>query len=172
MYFIIELTKTEKIKKNFSDQSVKMDILEKLSNIKKRKIISELIAKINSNNFDKNDFDKFSINEDVNIRKIKLNSQKDDKTLKQEMINQIYKHPEKKVIVIAGIDLSESFLVYIDKIENVSIKKNSEDFIKYTDLSKKKITNNLFNTYDSYLKKKYEININYQALDGVKSYLQ
>jgi len=172
MYFIIELTKTEKIKKNFSDQSVKMDILEKLSNIKKRKIISELIAKINSNNFDKNDFDKFSINEDVNIRKIKLNSQKDDKTLKQEMINQIYKHPEKKVIVIADIGLSESFLVYIDKIENVSIKKNSEDFIKYTDLSKKKITNNLFNTYDSYLKKKYEININYQALDGVKSYLQ
>ena len=172
MYFIAELSKTEKVKKNFSDQSVKEDILKKLSNIKKRKIISELIAKINSNNFHKNDFDKFSINEGVNIKKIKLNSQKDDKILKKEMIDQIYTHPEKKVIVIADIGLSESFLVYIDKIENVTIKKNSEDFIKYMNLSKNKITNSLFNTYDSYLKKKYEININHQALDGVKSYLQ
>ena len=172
MYFIAELSKTEKVKKNFSDQSVKDDILKKLSNIKKRKIIAELIAKINSNNFHKNDFDKFSINEGVNIKKIKLNNQKDDKILKKEMINQIYTHPEKKVIVIADIGLSESFLVYIDKIENVTIKKNSEDFTKYMNLSKNKITNSLFNTYDSYLKKKYEININHQALDGVKSYLQ
>ena len=172
MYFIAELSKTEKVKKNSSDQSVKEDILKKLSNIKKRKIISELIAKINSNNFHKNDFDKFSINEGVNIKKIKLSSQKDDKILKKEMIDQIYTHPEKKVIVIADIGLSESFLVYIDKIENVTIKKNSEDFIKYMNLSKNKITNSLFNTYDSYLKKKYEININHQALDGVKSYLQ
>jgi len=172
MYFIAELSKTEKVKKKFSDQSVKDDILKKLSNIKKRKIIAELIAKINSNNFHKNDFDKFSINEGVNIKKIKLNSQKDDKILKKEMIDQIYTHPEKKVIVIADIGLSESFLVYIDKIENVTIKKNSEDFIKYMNLSKNKITNSLFNTYDSYLKKKYEININHQALDGVKSYLQ
>ena len=172
MYFIAELSKTEKVKKNFSDQSVKDDILKKLSNIKKRKIIAELIAKINSNNFHKNDFDKFSINEGVNIKKIKLSSQKDDKILKKEMIDQIYTHPEKKVIVIADIGLSESFLVYIDKIENVTIKKNSEDFIKYMNLSKNKITNSLFNTYDSYLKKKYEININHQALDGVKSYLQ
>ena len=172
MYFIAELSKTEKVKKNFSDQSVKDDILKKLSNIKKRKIISELVAKINNNNFHKNDFDKFSINEGVNIKKIKLNSQKDDKILKKEMIDQIYTHPEKKVIVIADIGLSESFLVYIDKIENVTIKKNSEDFTKYMNLSKNKITNSLFNTYDSYLKKKYEININHQALDGVKSYLQ
>ena len=172
MYFIAELSKTEKVKKKISDQSVKEDILKKLSNIKKRKIISELIVKINSNNFHKNDFDKFSINEGVNIKKIKLNSQKDDKILKKEMIDQIYTHPEKKVIVIADIGLSESFLVYIDKIENVTIKKNSEDFIKYMNLSKNKITNSLFNTYDSYLKKKYEININHQALDGVKSYLQ
>ena len=171
-YFIAELSKTEKVKKNFSDQSVKDDILKKLGSIKKREIISELIAKINSNNFHKNDFDKFSINEGVNIKKMKLSSQKDDKILKKEMIDQIYTHPEKKVIVIADIGLSESFLVYIDKIENVTIKKNSEDFIKYMNLSKNKITNSLFNTYDSYLKKKYEININHQALDGVKSYLQ
>ena len=33
MYFIAELSKTEKVKKNFSDQSVKEDILKKLSNI-------------------------------------------------------------------------------------------------------------------------------------------
>ena len=123
-------------------------------------------------NFKKADFNKLSKVENVVIKKIKLESQKDEKILKKELVNQIYAYAEKKVIVIADIGLSESFLVYIDKIENVTIKKNSEDFIKYMNLSKNKITNSLFNTYDSYLKKKYEININHQALDGVKSYLQ
>ncbi len=33
-----------------------------------------------------------------------------------------------------------------------------------------KITNGLFNAYDSYIKKRYKIDINYKALDTVKNY--
>ena len=32
-----------------------------------------------------------------------------------------------------------------------------------------KITNELYNTYDNYIKKRYKIDINYQALDLVKN---
>ena len=34
------------------------------------------------------------------------------------------------------------------------------------------MTSNLFNTYDYFLKEKYEIKINYKALDKVKNYIQ
>jgi len=67
------------------------------------------------------------------------------------------------------INFSENFLVYIDKIENVNIKDNSEEYLKYLDLSKIKITNELYNTYDNYIRKRYKIDINYQALDIVKN---
>jgi hypothetical protein len=51
----------------------------------------------------------------------------------------------------------------------VNIKDNSEEYPKYLDLSKIKITNELYNTYDNYIRKRYKIDINYQALDIVKN---
>ena len=106
----------------------------------------------------------------VIIKDIKLENQNDDKVLKKELINQIYAFPEKKVIIVADIGFRENFLIYIDKIENVSIDKNSTNYKKFLNLSKDKISSNLFNTYNSYLKNKYEININHKALDKTKNY--
>ena len=60
-------------------------------------------------------------------------------------------------------------MVYIDKIENVNIGDSSEEYSKYLDLSKNKITNELYNTYDNYIRNRYKIDINYQALDIVKN---
>ena len=169
-YFIVELTKTENIQRKVTDQSVKKEILLNLKKQTKRKLISEIISKINKNNFKKNDFDKLSKDEKVVIKKIRLENRNDDNVLKQELINQIYAFSEKKVIVVADIEFSESFLIYIDKIENVSIGVKTENYKKYFDLSKNKITTDLYNTYNSYLENKYEININYQTLAKTKNY--
>ena len=94
----------------------------------------------------------------------------DNKILKEQVVNQIYAFPEKKIIVANDIGLSENFLIYIDKIIRTSIDVNSDEYEKYYKLSKINITNRLFNTYDSYIKKKYEIDINYKALKAVKNY--
>ena len=53
-------------------------------------MITEIIDKINKNNFNKYDFDKLSKDKNVNIKKISLNNQNDDKILKKEIENQIY----------------------------------------------------------------------------------
>jgi len=169
-YLVVEVTKTENIQKKVSDESVKKEILFTLEKQTKRKLISEIISKINKNNFKKNDFDKLSKDENVIIKKVRLENRNDDNVLKQELINQIYVFSEKKVIVVADIEFSENFLIYIDKIENVSIDENSENYEKYFNLSKNKITTDLYNTYNSYLENKYEININYQTLDKTKNY--
>ena len=108
-YFIIELTKTENIQRKVTDQSVKKEILLNLKKQNKRKLISEIISKINKNNFKKNDFDKLSKDEKVVIKKIRLENRNDDNILKQELINQIYAFSEKKVIVVADIEFSENF---------------------------------------------------------------
>ena len=169
-YFVVELAKTENIQRKITDQSVKKEILLKLKEQTKRKLISEIISKINENNFKKNDFNKLSKDENAIIKKIRIENRNDNSVLKQELINQIYAFPEKKVILVADIDFLENFLIYTDKIENVSINENSENYEKYFNLSKDEITNNLYNTYNSYLENKYEININYKALDRAKNY--
>ena len=169
-YFIIELNKTENIQKEVSDAYVKKDIIQNLEKKIKREFVTKIIDKINKNNFSKNNFDELAKKENVKINKIVLNNQNDDKLLKKELINQIYSFGEKKTIVVADIGLSENFLVYIEKIYNTSIDKNSEDYKKYFNISRAKMKSNLYATYDSYLSQKYKININYNALDTIKNY--
>jgi len=169
-YFIIELNDTEKIQKKVSDEKVNKNILLTLKKEKKRTLISELIMKINTNNFKKNDFDTIASNNNLKIKIVRLNNRNDDKVLKKDLIEQVYLYPAKQVIIITDIGLSENFLVYIDEIENVSIDKKSSDYEKYAELSKVKITTNIFNTYDQYIRNKYKIKINRNTLENVKNY--
>jgi len=169
-FFIIEILKTESLGKNLESESLKKKVSLDLKNEKKRKIVSEIISKINQKNFDKSDFDKLSKEKEANIQKILLKNREDYKFLKKELVNQIYIHPEKNVIVVHDMAFKEIYLIYIDKIHNVSINEASEDYEKYMRLSKIKIANELFNTYDNYIRNKYKIDINYKALNTVKSY--
>ena len=136
----------------------------------KRKFIAEIVSKINQNNFIKSDFDKLSKEKNIAIEKVSLLSQNDNKILKEELVNKIYTIPEKKIIVMHNIGKTESFLIYIDKIKNVTIDEKSDSYKKYLRLSRLKLSNELFNTYDSYIRKKYKIDINYKALNTVKNY--
>ena len=169
-YFIVEVIKTESIERELANEIVREEILSNLEMEAKRKLISEIIGKINQNNFTQYDFGKLSKDNNLSIKKVHLKNQNDNKILKKELINQIYSFPEKKVIVAHDINLTENFLIYIDKIENVTINKKSDEYKKYLNLSKTKITKGLLNTYDDYIKKRYKIDINYKALDTVKNY--
>ena len=78
-------------------------------------------------------------------------------------------YPEKRVIVVADIGFTKSYLVFIDKIENVTISKESKNYDKFSNLAKVNLTSHIYNTYDLLLKNKYEIDINYQALERIKN---
>ena len=169
-YFIVKIENVKEVQKTIDDNIVKNDVIKNLSIKSKRKLIGEIIGKINKGDFKKSDFDQLSVKENIKIDKITLNNKNDNKILKKELVNQIYIFPEKKIIIIHDLDFYENYLVYIDKIENVVISKNSKDYEKYLDLAKTKITNELFNTYDMLVRKKYNIKINYQALETVKNY--
>ena len=169
-YYIVKVNGTEKIIKKITEPGIEKKIIKELEKIAKRKFTSVLIDKINKNNFNKSDFDDLSKKEDIEIKKIKLNGKNDNKTFKAGIINQIYSFPEKKVIVVNDIGLVENYLVYVNEIENKNIDEKSDEYIKYQGLSKIKITSDLYNTYDNYIKKRYKIDINYKAVDTVKNY--
>ena len=138
--------------------------------LQKRKFMSEIISKLNQNNFTKLDFDKLSADKNILIKKILINDRNDNKILKSDLLRQVYASPEKKIIMINDIGLTENYLIYIDKVKNASIDDNPNEYEKYAKLSKVQITGRLFNTYDLLIKKKYKIDINYNALKTVKNY--
>ena len=169
-YYIVKVNGTEKIIKKLTEPGIEKKIIQELEKIAKRKFTSVLIDKINKNNFNKSNFDDLSKKENIEIKKIKLNGKNDNKTFKAGIIEQIYSFPEKKIIVVNDIGLVENYLVYVNEIENKNIDEKSDEYIKYQGLSKIKITSDLYNTYDNYIKKRYKIDINYKAVDTVKNY--
>ena len=169
-YFIVEILKTENLQKNISDESFKKVIASAVEKKIKRGLTAKIINKINKNNFKKSDFDKLASDYKVKIEKITLTNRNDSKILKNEIVEEIYNFAEKKIIVVNELGLSENYLIYIKNIKRAQISENSEEYQKYSNLSKARIVNNLYNTYDEYLKQKYEIVINYKTIDKIKNY--
>jgi len=169
-YFVIELVKSEKTEKKIEDTFTQNEVKSDLARETKRELTSEIIAKINNNNFSKLDFDNLSRSEDIDTKKITLQNRNDERVLKKEIVEQIYSFAEENIIVVNGIDFSENYLIFISKIENAFIDQESKDYEKYLKLTKNKIARDLYNTYDSYLSENYKIEINYQAVDTVKNY--
>jgi len=171
-FYLIEVAEINTKQIDVDNLDVKKKIITKLKNMEKRKLMSNLINKINQNNFKKVDFDKFAKDQNLKIQKVKVEGQNDNKIFEDELIKQIYKFSDKKVVVVADIGLVQNFLIYVDKIESVNIDKSSKDYENYYNLSKVVLTGNIYDTYDSYLANKYKININYKALDGVLNYFR
>ena len=169
-YFLIELIETSEEVKDLNNNNVKNLVTSNLISKVKRNYITDIIKKINNNEFTKKDFDKILNENNIKSTKAKIKNIEDNLNLKKDLVNQIYLYPQNKIIVATDIGLNENYLVYIEKINNSSIDKNNKNYQKYSDLSKAKLKNDLYATYETYLRKKYKIDINYSALDKVKNY--
>jgi len=169
IFFLVELVKSENIQQEMTDISVINKITSELNMSYKRKTISELISKVRAENFKKENFYSFAKKEKATIESINIKSLNDDTNIQLDIVGQIYLAPENNVIVVSDIALSEVYLVYIENVKNKSINKNSKDYDKFYNLAKTSTTSSLYNSYDKYLKNKYEIDINYKALEQINN---
>ena len=169
-YFIYELISNENVQKKADDKLVKNNIIKNLNNDSKNKLISNILEKINNNNFNKSNFDKFSKDKDIEIQKTIISGINDNKILENIIVDQIYKYPKKRVVLAASNNLESIYLIYVDKIENVSIEQEPKKLNDYIKNSRFELVSSIYSTYDLFLKKKYKIDINYKALNNVENY--
>ena len=169
-FFIVEVLEDKKITKNINNSNTRKQILLELEKKYKIEFLTKIYNKINENSFKKTDFNEFAKKNKVKIQKINFSNLNDEKVLEKDFVYKIYTKPKNKIFILNDATLAKNYLVYIDKIENVSIDKNSDNYKKYKKISKIYLENRLYSTYDVYLKNKYKININYKALDIVKNY--
>lgn len=169
-FFIVELVNFESIQKTITNKKIKEEISNKIKFEEKNKFVFDLIAKINENKFTKENFNTLANDANVQINEFTFKNINDTNKLSPDLVNQIYQYPKDKVGIVANQRLEDNYLVYIKSVKNVSISRTSDSYDQYLNLSKVKLTTNLYNTYDEYIKKRYKIDINYEALDSVKNY--
>ncbi len=107
-YFVIDVSKTEIIQSLINEKTVQEDIRLNLEKKIKRKLLSEIISKIEKDKFTENDFKKLSNDENLNIQKIKIKNKNDNEILKNEIIEQIYKFSQNQIIIVTYLKIKKN----------------------------------------------------------------
>ena len=79
---------------------------------------------------------------------------------------------DKNNIEFISFAKSNMEMLFNSYTQYLSINKSDKDYNEYLNLSKVKIADSMYNTYDYWLKKKYKVDINYQALEEVKNLIK
>ena len=128
----------------------------------------KLLENINENKFTDEDFSKMSQN---NIKKITLNSIKDNKRFQINAVELLYSLPINSFTLIND----EENKIYLAKTRKIIINnfdKNSEEFNKYINLQNSDLKKDMLQSYDFYLSNKYEIVLNQKTIERVKNFFQ
>ena len=123
------------------------------------------IEKISNKKFNDIDFRKISNDK---IEKIELKSINDDNKFSGESIKILYSLPVNSFTLVTDKE-NNIFLVKINRINTNNLFKNSDLTSEYFQKSNQNIKDELFDTFDSYIEKKYKIVVNQKSLERVKN---
>jgi peptidyl-prolyl cis-trans isomerase D len=167
-YILYQIDKINTKLPNLNNDEFKAQIENLLFQKKKYAFNKEILDKLNMKKFNQTSFNKLGIN---GIKKIKLNSIKDNKTFAISSIELLYSLPLNTFTLIAD-DNDNIFIAKTMSYEDQKISKNSDKFNGISNEASAKNRNSVLKTYDYLLNDKYKIVINERTLDRVKNYFR
>ncbi len=170
-FLLVEIESVKSRLPSFDDSDFLNKVRTNLYNKNKYEFNKALIEKINSKNFNDNDFKKMGNDTNNTIKDLKLKSINDRNKFTSESLEIIYSLPKNNYSIIADHKNN----IYLAKIVDIKIKnitENDKDFNEYNSLSIGKTKNDIYTTYDNFLNSKYNIKINEKTLERVKNYFR
>jgi len=156
-----------KIKKIPSNDKFNKFIKKQLFALNKYNYNKDLLQKIKNKKFNTTDFYKLK-KDNLEIKKISLNSINDQSIFSPNSIKLIYARPNGSFSIINDIN-KNIYLAHIKNIKYKKLTKKGSQINILTQLADHKIKNNLYNSYDNVVNDKYKIEINEKTLERVKN---
>ena len=164
-YLLFEITKINKVLPDKSDSEFINRIKENLILKKKYEYNKNLFEKIQNKKLNDSEFLKISSGQD-NIKRITIDSINNNKKFDNESTKLIYSLPINSFVLVTDVKNN----IYLGKIINIYTKSLSEDKKKeYEAKSKKKIIDEIYNSYDLSLNEKYNVKVFQKTLDRIKN---
>ena len=171
-YFLIYEIKSIKRKKpDLSDMNIIEDVKNKLSSITKFNYNKEILKKIETNDFNNDDFLAVVKGDKSQILKKTINAQNDNSFFNIDSLKLLYTVPRNDFLLI--VDNKKN--VYLTKIVNFiynDIKTGTTDFNQYLVKSNFRLKNYISSSYDNLINNKYKITINYNSLEKIKNFFR
>ena len=166
-YILFKLNNTEQKVPDLNDNQTKNEIAELLAQKNKFEYNKKLLEKINNKKFDERDFKDLGKNK---IETIKLNSMRDNTKFEINAVEILYSLPVNSYTLIND----EENNIYLAKIKNFEDQDLNDDnqLKEYTNKQNSKMKNYMLESYDFYINKKYEVNINQKTIERVKNFFQ
>ena len=152
-----------------SDNSkFKAQIKKLLFQKEKYEFNTSILNQIKKNEFNQTSFDKLGNN---NVKKIKLNSIRDNKKFEINSIKVLFSLPINTFTLIAD-DKDNIFLAKTINYEDKEISQNSEDFNIISNEASAQNRKGILKSYDYLLSSKYKVIVNEKTLERVKNYFK
>jgi len=153
---------------SLEDDKFKKQIKNRLFQKEKYEFNKNILDRISQKKFNQASFDELGKN---NIKKIKLNSTKDDKKFEKNSIELLYSLPINSFTLIADKQ-NNIFIAKTVNYEEKNIRKSSIDFKKVSIEEGAQSKNNVLRSYDLFLNNRYQVIVNEKTIERVKNYFK
>ena len=164
-YILYKIDNIENREPDLNDNQIKDEVISLITEKNKFEYNNDLLTKIQNNDFNEQDFLNMGKNE---IKKIRLNSVRDNKKFDINAVELLYSLPVKSLTLIND-DKNNVYLAKINGFESPVIDTENDKFKDYISKHKTNNRNSILKSYDLFLNNKYEVNLNQKAIDRVKN---
>ena len=168
-YFIGEVTDIEKKNKSYNDPEVQEALNAQLSFKDKIESNTSIIKDISMGAYNKEKFEQFALDNNLVIQDYKIKNLKQNEIFSEEIIKRIFLTKDGEVDLITNNTLTKNFLVFIIKTEYKTLKKESNEYEKYEAKARLNLINKIYQSHDSNLNTKYNVELNKRTIERVKN---
>lgn len=167
-FIIYEIQNLEEKKPDIDDIRTKTEILELVIQRDKFNFNRKLLEKIRDDKFTENDFLKYGKEK---AQSLTLNSIKDNNKFDINSIKMLYSLPTGSFTLIND-EKNNVYLAKIKNFEDIKLQFDTKDYDMFANKENTRIRNDILKSYDLFLNKKYNVNINQIAINNVKNLFQ
>ena len=170
-YYLSEILSVDKIARTLDDKKIKEAIVSQL----KTKHVIESNTKIVKDMFEglftKKQFQKFSNDNNLEIKSMTLKNVKDETIFNSGMIKEIFKINDGDFQLITNSLFTKNYIILAEKTIDLPFDNNVKDYEQYKTKAKFNLSNQIYSTFDKTINNKYDIKINEKVLSRIKNTL-
>ena len=170
-YYLSEVVKIEKINRSLDDVKIKESIIAQLKIKNVIESNTDIVRKMSEGKFEKEQFDKFSKDSGVIIKKITLQNIKDESIFGKDIIKEIFKIKDDEMQLVTDSSFSKNYIIFSEKTRKLPFSENTKDYEKYKSKAKLSLANQIYSTFDKTMNDRYKVDINQKVLSRVKNTL-
>ncbi len=168
-YYLAEIYKVEKKNRPFKDPEVQEALNAQLSFKNKIENNTSIIKDISMGAIDNEKFKIFASDNKLEIKEYKISNLKQNDIFSEGIIKRIFITKDGEIDLITDNTLTKSFLVLAINTEYKDLKKDSNEYEQYEAKARLNLINEIYQSHDNNLNKKYNVELNQRTIDRVKN---